>query len=311
MRLSLLELLCCPACGQSLGLNEPSESNGDVIMAALVCKNCQRQFPVVNSIPRFVKADAYTEAFSLEWNLHRTTQLDSASGGDDSERRLRATLNQPLNQLRGKRVLDVGCGAGRFAEVVLKYGGEVVGVDMSLAVEAAQRNLGGNPAMHVVQADLFHLPLRPGAFDLIYSLGVLHHTPDCRAAFAQLPKYLTKGGRLVVTVYAAGNKVYMAATTFWRRFTTRLPKRFLYRVLNIAGPLYYVYRIPGLYHVAMAIFPINMDRRWRWRILDTFDCYAPRYQSYHSYPEVFRWFEEEGLSDIRINEPGVTVAGRR
>ena len=84
-----------------------------------------------------------------------------------------------------------------------------------------------------------------------------------------------------------------------------------WRLSYVAVPLYYVYRMPGLYHLGMAVFPINMDRRWRWRVLDTFDCYAPTYQSYHTYPEVFRWFEEEGLTDIRVNEPAVTVSGRK
>lgn len=311
MKRSLLHLLCCPDCNDPLTLKVAREIGGDVTDGTLGCARCCRGFPVINSIPRFVGEDAYTDAFSLEWNVHRTTQMDGASGATDSEDRLRATLNMPLEHLEGKLVLDVGCGTGRFAEIVLKHGGQVVGVDLSFAVEAAQKNVGRHPNMHIVQADLFRMPLRLDAFDLVYSLGVLHHTPDCRKAFAQLPKHVKPGGRIVITVYSVGNKVYIASTNFWRRFTTHLPKRLLYLLMHMAAPLYYLYRIPGLYHLGMAIFPINMDRRWRWRVLDTFDCYAPRYQSYHTYPEVFRWFQEEGLSDIRINEPAVTVSGRK
>lgn len=311
MKRSLLHLLCCPDCNDPLTLKVAREIGGDVIDGTLECARCCRGFPVINSIPRFVGEDAYTDAFSLEWNVHRTTQMDGASGATDSEDRLRATLNMPLEHLEGKLVLDVGCGTGRFGEIVLKHGGQVVGVDLSFAVEAAQKNVGRHPNMHIIQADLFSMPLRLDAFDLVYSLGVLHHTPDCRKAFAQLPKHVKPGGRIVITVYSAGNKVYIASTNFWRRFTTHLPKRLLYLLMHMAAPLYYLYRIPGLYHLGMAIFPINMDRRWRWRVLDTFDCYAPRYQSYHTYPEVFRWFQEEGLSDIRINEPAVTVSGRK
>ncbi|PYM03906.1 MAG: hypothetical protein DMD82_15960 [Candidatus Rokuibacteriota bacterium] len=311
MKPSLLELLRCPDCYGSLALRTRERVDAEVISGTIHCSGCGARFPVVNGVPRFVSGDAYTEAFSLEWNLHRTTQLDRVTGQSDSEDRLRRTLAVPLEELKGKLVLDVGCGTGRFADVVLRHGGRVFGVDLSFAVEAAQANLGWHPDMHVVQADIFRLPLRTDEFDLVYSLGVLHHTPDCRRAFAELPKHVKPGGRVVITVYAASNKVYIASTTFWRRFTTRIPKRMLYRLMHVAVPLYYVYRMPGLYHLGMAVFPINMDRRWRWRVLDTFDCYAPTYQSYHTYPEVFRWFEEEGLTDIRVNEPAVTVSGRK
>jgi len=57
--------------------------------------------------------------------------------------------------------------------------------------------------------------------------------------------------------------------------------------------------------------PINMHPNWRWRVLDTFDCYSPTYQSYHTYPEVFQWFEEAGLEHIQIGEPAVTIRGAR
>jgi SAM-dependent methyltransferase len=205
----------------------------------------------------------------------------------------------------------VGCGTGRFAEIVLKYGGEVVGVDLSFAVDAAFKNVGEHSSMHILQADVFRLPLRAERFDLVYSLGVLHHTPDCKKAFSRLPRYVKPGGRTVITVYSRTNKVYVAVTDLWRKLTTRLPKRLLYALMHVAIPLYYLYRIPGFRYIGLAVFPISMDPRWRWRVLDTFDCYSPRYQSYHTYPEVFRWFEEAGYRKIRVLEPAVTVVGEK
>ncbi len=148
-------------------------------------------------------------------------------------------------------------------------------------------------------------------FDLIYSLGVLHHTPDPRKAFLGLVKLLKPGGKIAITLYPAYNRAYVLATQFWRMFTTRLPRRLLYALAHVAVPLYYPYRIPGLYHLGCATFPICMHRSWRWRVLDTFDLYSPKYQSYHTHYEVFRWFEEASLERIRVREPGIGLIGQR
>ena len=96
----------------------------------------------MRGVPRFVQQDAYTESFSYEWQRFRHTQLDSFTGRHDTRDRLQASLNFPLDELRGKRVLDAGCGMGRFAEIVHAFGGEYVGLDYSFAVDAAQENVG-------------------------------------------------------------------------------------------------------------------------------------------------------------------------
>ena len=77
-------------------------------------------------------------------------------------------------------MLDVGCGMGRFSEVAASYDARVVGVDLSVAVEAAQRNLGERPNTAFMQADVFNLPLRPESFDFIYSSAYCT-TPRIRA----------------------------------------------------------------------------------------------------------------------------------
>src|SRR5262249_40745818 len=145
--------------------------------------------------------ELYAGNFGFEWNLHSDTQLDDQRS-DESEHTFRNKTGFTREQLRGKRVLDVGCGMGRFSDVASRWGATVVGIDLSRAVDAAQRNVGGRPNVHIAQADVFELPFRAETFDFIFSIGVLHHTPDTRKAFDNLPGLLRRGGTIAIWLYA-------------------------------------------------------------------------------------------------------------
>lgn len=311
MKESLLALLACPHCRSRLFLKEEALRGQEIVSGFLGCNGCGRAYPVVGGIPRFVPANNYASSFSFEWNRFRTTQLDSVNHRGESESRFQESLDFPLKGFRGMQVLDAGCGMGRFAEVALKYGAMVVGMDLSLAVDAAAENLRTHPDAHFVQADLFAPPFREETFDLIYSLGVLHHTPDPRRAFLELVRLLKKGGKISVTLYSAYNKVYVHSTNFWRRILRRLPVPMLYRFSHLAIPYYYLCRVPLFGLVFQGFFPISMHPDWECRVLDTFDCYSPTYQSYHTHHEVFGWFKKAGLTEVTVLEPGVSFIGTR
>lgn len=309
MKSSVIELLACPVCQGCLVPVAPIAPEID--SGTLKCERCAATFPIVRGIPRFVPSDDYVSSFSFEWRRFARTQLDSANGFTESESRFRQSLNFPLEELAGKRVLDAGCGMGRFAEIAAKYGATVVGVDMSYAVEPAATNLARWPDVSILQADLRQLPLKTATFDLVYSLGVLHHTPNAREAFATLLPYVKPGGQISITLYSGYNRIYVASTNAWRIVTTRLPKKLVYYFSHLAIPAYYVYKTPFLGLIGKALWPICEHPNKEWRVLDTLDCYTPAYQSFHSHPEVFRWFKEAGLEDIEVLEPGISFIARR
>ena len=130
-KLDLSEILICVRCGAALPPEESWESTGTR------CADCRTAVPIVRGILRFVTSDAYAASFSFEWNIHSKTQLDSATSRE-SEETFRAKTGLTPEDVAGRLVLDVGCGMGRFADVVSRWGGRVVGIDLSLAVEAAQ-----------------------------------------------------------------------------------------------------------------------------------------------------------------------------
>ncbi len=302
-RLDLSGILVCSVCNFPLPPENEWEGTGTS------CVRCGASVPVVRGIPRFVDSERYVASFGFEWNLHRRTQLDDAAH-HETEETFRAKTGLTPDNVAGRLVLDVGCGMGRFADVVSRWGGKVVGIDLSLAVEAAHANLGGRENVRILQADLFHLPFRPGTFDVVYSIGVLHHTPDCEKAFRQLVPLVRPGGRLCVWVYGTMGP-WERFARFYRKVTVRMPKRLLHALCHLAIPWYHVCRLPLVGDLLWTVFPISRHPNPDWRVLDTFDWYSPRYQSLHTFPEVYRWFQGEGLVDIILLDIPVAIAGTR
>jgi uncharacterized protein YbaR (Trm112 family)/ubiquinone/menaquinone biosynthesis C-methylase UbiE len=307
MKPRLLDLLACPACRGTLALRDEVRAEGEIREGTLACAGCGAAYPVRDFIPRFVESDRFTDSFSFEWRVFREVQIDILNKTTVSEETFAAKTGYTPADAAGRLFLDAGVGAGRYAEVVSRWGGEVVGLDLSFAVDAAFTTIGRRPNVHLVQADIFHPPFRAGTFDHAYSIGVLHHTPDTRRAFASVAPLVRAGGGFAVYLYPTGP--YRVFSDLWRTLTVRLPLRVAYVLAAAAGPLYYLYRIPLLGPVLRLLFPISMEPRWRWRWLDTFDWYTPKYQWKHTYPEVYRWYRENGYANVELYDHPVCLRG--
>jgi 2-polyprenyl-3-methyl-5-hydroxy-6-metoxy-1,4-benzoquinol methylase len=304
----LQAILRCLKCGENL---ESDQAGG------YACSACKRSYPNVNGIARFVDAQKYAASFGFQWHRYQKTQLDHDEIRE-SDRHFRMKTALRPEELEGKLVLDVGCGMGRFAEVATRWGARVVGIDLSAAAEVAAKNLSDREFV-AFQADVFSLPFALESFDIIYSVGVLHHTPDCEAAVKSLAKFLKPGGILAVWLYSGYNKWYRFSD-FWRRYTHRMKPENLHAMLKVAVPLFYhlnrgLKRVPvvgsplagAIHHV----FPVNRQKDPEARMLDTFDWYSPKYQSKHTYEQVFRWYEAMGMEDMHIGDFAIAVRGRK
>lgn len=311
MKESLMRHLVCPGCHGTLDLAIEACEEDEVMEGRLRCQGCSAIYPIVRGIPRFVATDLYVGNFSFQWNVHRRTQVDSLAGHRESRKTfvLKTGFMEP--DLNGKLTLDVGCGTGRYMEIAADWGAEIIGVDLSYAVDAAFANLGRHRRIHIVQADVFRLPFRQATFDAVYSIGVLHHTPSTREAFLRLPPLLKPDGIAAIWVYAWAGE-YSENVDRVRLLTIHLPKPLLYAICWAAVPLLHLMaKLPLLWRVARRVPTSTQGRGLVWDVLDTFDLWGPRYQWKHSRQEVQEWFREARLAEISTLCFPISMRGRR
>jgi SAM-dependent methyltransferase len=283
-----LKRLACPSCGASLSYEGRQ----------FVCsRDAKHIFPVMRGIPRFVTSDLYVDSFSFEWNTHNRTQLDTFTQDSSSEEQFIRKTGFTKEDLRGKLVLDAGVGAGRYSDVVSRWGANVAGVDLSYAVEASHNNFIDRPNVFIAQADISKLPFLPQSFDFIFSIGVLHHTPDTHRFFQYLVPLLKPGGTISIWVYP--NEGEYVTRSKWIPFTSRIPDKMFYAWCKWYVTFFYKHRGSPFLGALDKVFPISKQNLGIENdILDTFDAYSPTFHGIHSPEEVRGWFEEAGLVDI-------------
>lgn len=331
MKAELLNLLRCPASGQPLHADDtdgalPRAFSIELNEGYLVSRDGQHHYRVSGSIPRFVPASNYADSFGMQWNKFSRTQLDSRSGYPISADRFWAATGWKPSDLSGRWVLDVGCGAGRFAEVALDAGAHVVALDYSRAVDACMSNLGAeHPRLHVVQGDIYALPFAPEAFDFVYSLGVLQHTPDVERAFFALPPMVRGGGSLAVDFYGKTWKSALLPKYWLRPLTKRMPKARLFAalerlvpvMLQISDALALVPVIGSLLRRTVPVanyagqLPLDAQQLHEWALLDTFDWLSPTHDHPQSEATVRRWMQQAGLADAEVLHAGHLVGRGR
>ena len=289
----------------------------------------------MRGIPRFVTSDSYTEAFGLQWKTYRRTQLDSYTGTHISRDRLERCLGSSLDLVRGRSVLEAGCGAGRFTEILLTAGARVFAFDLSQAVEANLENCGAGADYFVCQADALRIPAAPLAFDVVVALGMLQHTPSPEATIRSLARHVRPGGLLVIDHYARpqsplqrlvgqGPVRAVLRTAFLRlpperaleasrRLTaTLLPvhralwrpgalPRFLRSLLHVLSPVFDYYdRLPQLDPARLTDFAY----------LDTHDALTDRFKHLRSADEIRTCLESCGLEGVEVGYAGNGVEAR-
>ena len=280
-------------------------------------------WPVRGGVPRFTD-EVYAAAFGLQWRRYRKTQLDSNSGFPISQTRLERGIGMPIEDLQGKRVLEVGCGAGRFTELFIRGGAELVSADLSSAVDANLANNGGGDTPYtLVQANLAELPVPDRYFDCVMCLGVLQHTPSPEESMAILKSKVGPGGILVIDHYQWRTGI---AHTLSKYLTMQVPVRAVLKRMDseaafnatiaiskigyplrklVVGKFFGIFDqiVRRLVPASWAEFDLPSELHREWSELNTHDTLTDWHKHVRTPDEIRQSLEDLGLEDIWMEVP--------
>ena len=366
MKRRLLDLLVCPSCSGSFvltpELEEPRPGSAaagyetEIIEGMLACAGCGHAYPIINAIPRILDPDLlgrmeprYPDYFTRHGRPTTATaspdalgetldsftrqRLDLAPPGPEFIAQWRAHLAKVLGpeltpeQIDGRLVLDAGCGFGRHVFTAVELGAEVVGMDLSGAVDVAFRNTQHLDRAHIVQTNLYRPPFAQGTFDIVWSFGVLHHLPDPREGFRVIARLARPvGGLVAIWVYGYEGMAFTYRLSHLRpirRLVAGRSARSKVRASQaIAAALSAAYWTPlGVldrlgFRKRIELLPLSeqIQHNWSARVAAVHDRVATPITHYHDRAELEAWFEDIGMTDVVVadtNRRGWRASGRR
>ena len=322
VRLSLMKpdatrFFVCPHCRGDLTTTATKSDGTEIIEGALACAPCQREYVITRGVPRFVAGEEYADTFGRQWTRWSQTQHDSHNGTTIFRGRLHRYTTWTPESMRGKVVVEAGCGPGGFIDVIEAHAGAVVAFDLSVAIDAAYELHGRRPNVYLAQGDIFHPPIRPGCADRLFTFGVVQHTPDPERAFRSLIPLVKAGGEIAVWVY---RKWPIPQPVYWLRYLTRgMPEpratKFIEwytpKAMMVSGSLG---TVPKLGRWLRRLIPVadyrdRKDERTQlspegyreWALMDTHDMLITRHTYPQRWSDIQRWMR--GLEDLRRPNP--------
>lgn len=339
--MSIVGSLVCPYCREPLSILRAQQSDGVVGHDGA---HCRARFPVIDGIPRLVRGAAIRRLAERHrtWfeDLDREGEFRDwtlASVGDglrvverfDSEWQEFDNM-APAERVRvfeeyfdlvpegvtGARVLDAGCGSGRWSYELRRRGAKVVAMDLGASIELAARNGEEVGGIDCVQADVGDTPFHPGTFDLACALGVLHHVADTESAIDALVATLRPGGRLLLYLYYALDdrpwwyRSLFRITDALRRAISKLPQGVARVVTTIAAALIYwplARFAAGLHRAGLTRFgdtlPLSFYRDLSFRTMrnDSLDRFGTSVEKRYTKAQIVAMMTAAGLRGVRVS----------
>ncbi len=283
-------------------------------------------------IPRLLAEEKnYADAFGEQWNKYRITQLDSYTNTTISKDRLKRCLGDVLWKKLGQNerveLLEVGCGAGRFTEVLLDLpGASVSSIDLSSAVEANQRNCPQSDRHRIIQCDINQFPFLPEQYDVVVCLGVIQHTKSPEQTIAKLYKQVNPGGILVIDHYTHTLSRYTKLTSLiLRPILKRLPPKqginITERLVRLFFPMHRAVKRKRLLQIFLSrispcatyykSYPELGDKlQYEWSVLDTHDGLTDYYKHLRTRSQITSTLADLGAQNVWVEKGGNGIEAR-
>lgn len=324
---------------------DPSDRQTPLVRAgdALVSARGER-FPIRNDVPDFTAIDdaaqrQTSDSFGFKWTEqpdwgflpeHQGVVADISKDMFGWEAIDREAL------MRDRVVLDAGCGSGVSINQWVDLPRAIVAVDISEAVYVCRDRFRGRTNLTCARADLNRLPFPADAFDVIWSDGVLHHTPDTHASLRALVRHLKPGGRIVFYVYVKKAPIREFVDDYLRQQIAGLPgpeawrrmealTKLGRRLSELCAELIVDEDVPelgfeaGRYDLQRFVYYNLFKCFWNDRLSFehnvhvNFDWYHPTYAHRHTPDEVRGWLDDLGFAIERfhVSASGIGVVARK
>lgn len=313
---NIIDILFCLECKNDLVLQD----------SKLVCKNCGKEYPIVDNVARFVDEKYYNlndinetipektkNYFGYEWErfqdwgfidektLSKEEQIDWYGGTIASRKaafKSKCRLNESELQ-KSEFILDAGCGNGRYTyETGINTKNTVIGVDIGYgSVKSAYKNTKDLLNVVIIQASLFNLPFKNNSIDSCFSNGVLMHTGNAKKAFNEIASKIKPQGTFTAHLYHKLNPIWELNDWLLRKYTTKLSIedgiKFAYKLSKFAKKIN---------KIRFALRFLNLFFRLQSTLHHMFDWYSAPVASHHTYFEVDKWFKNNNLTIIETNK---------
>ena len=243
------------------------------------------QYKIINSIPRFVPNKSFASAFGLQWKTYSKVQLDSLNKTTISEDRVKIAIGRPLESIKGLKIIEAGSGAGRFTEILLKYGATVYSFDLSEAVDVNFENNSPHPNLTIFQADIEKIPFKDNFFDIALCLGVIQHTRNSIVSLQEISRVTKNEGLITFDHYQTHLGQYLSLyLVYWfliKQFPLRAQIIITESLTKIFFPIHWFFKdYPLIQFLLRRISPISFyygmfdltkDQHYEASRLDTHD----------------------------------------